>query len=469
MSEVTKEQYETLAAAKIVAIGHWPYIADALFSMQPVPSPKLNTFASDTRWRLYYDPEWMMQHTVQEIAGLLLHEVSHCLRGHGERFARMNEPHSRAPLMNIAGDSLINEDLNRSNVKLPDGGVYLSTIAEHYGVTATADMSTEEIYRLIADTEPPCTCSNSSDDSSDGSSGDDSSDGSSGDDSSDGSSGDDSSGDDSDSSGSQQTCTHCQPQNECGSGAHGVPREFERSADDAEFPGVGEDQAENTRQKTAKAIQQHAKNQGNVPAGWDRWASERLTPVVDWRKELASRVRRHVTYLKGRADYSFLSQNRRNPALRNYGHPIVMPGMKEPEPPRVAVVIDTSGSMSETELCWAITETHGVLLSLGGASRDIVLVSCDADATVNRHVRSIGGNTALTGGGGTDMRIGITAAVDEKPSPEIVIVLTDGYTPWPDEPIPNVHLIVGLTTPNAQDSVPDWATTVIISQSAEAA
>ena len=459
-----KEIGETLAAAKVKAIDPkhgWPYVATALFSMHPVRSPGLGTFASDRQWRLYYDPDWMMQHTVDEISGLLLHEVSHCLRGHGDRFAQLDEPQNRQPLMNIAADVLINEDLQDASITLPEGGMNIDVLKSTFDIDATTDMITEELYWMLVDAaQPPCTCGgDTDDDTGDGDTDADTAagggNGDAGDDDADGAGG----------GGSAERCPRCNPVSNCGSGAHGFPQDYEQQYGADGAPKVSPDQAENIRQRVAQAILDHAKEQGSVPGGWERWAENRMQPVVDWRKELSARVRRQVAYIMGRTDYSFTAMNRRNPALRSYGQPVILPGMREPEPPRVAVVIDTSGSMSEEELCYAITETHGVLKALGAVGREITLISCDADAEVQQHVRRLGGTTELgAGGGGTDMRVGIAAALDQYPSPEIVIVLTDGYTPWPDrDDLPqSVHLIVGLTVPDQHDNVPSWASTVII-------
>jgi predicted metal-dependent peptidase len=64
----------------------------------------------------------------------------------------------------------------------------------------------------------------------------------------------------------------------------------------------------------------------------------------------------------------------------------------------------------------------------------------------------------LLGGGGTDMGVGIAAALELKPKPDLVLVLTDGHTPWPKAP--RAKVIVGLLDPLGR--VPDWATTVLI-------
>jgi hypothetical protein len=44
-------------------------------------------------------------------------------------------------------------------------------------------------------------------------------------------------------------------------------------------------------------------------------------------------------------------------------------------------------------------------------------------------------------------------------------VLTDGYTPWPDQPPPGIRVIVGLLTEGIRPpgwDPPDWARTVVI-------
>jgi hypothetical protein len=69
----------------------------------------------------------------------------------------------------------------------------------------------------------------------------------------------------------------------------------------------------------------------------------------------------------------------------------------------------------------------------------------------------------LRGGGGTDMGAGIEAAAASRPVPHIVVVFTDGYTPWPDAKPRKVDSVIVVLTTGAQLSVvPNWCTTILI-------
>jgi hypothetical protein len=63
------------------------------------------------------------------------------------------------------------------------------------------------------------------------------------------------------------------------------------------------------------------------------------------------------------------------------------------------------------------------------------------------------------------MGAGIEAAAALRPRPTVVIVLTDGYTPWPDRPPPGIRVVVGLLSEGAESAEwppPAWARTVTI-------
>ena len=71
------------------------------------------------------------------------------------------------------------------------------------------------------------------------------------------------------------------------------------------------------------------------------------------------------------------------------------------------------------------------------------VLTCDAEVQAVERV-SRASQISLLGGGGTDMGAGISQALQLKPRPSIVVVLTDGFTPWPSEVPRGVKVVVGL-------------------------
>ncbi|WP_308214888.1 vWA domain-containing protein [[Kitasatospora] papulosa] len=238
---------------------------------------------------------------------------------------------------------------------------------------------------------------------------------------------------------------------DCGSGAHGQPSDWE-SGDRAGPAGVGAVEAEALRRHTAEAMRAHARARGALPGGWKRWADEVLEPTVDWRRALAGAVRDAAAWASGAIDYTYRRPSRRSAALRG----IVLPSLRRPLP-RVAVVIDTSGSMGEAEIAAALGEVTGVLREVGVRGNRVTVLACDADVQAVSRVTATGQIT-LGGGGGTDMRVGIAAALAGPERPSVVVVLTDGLTPWPDE-TPSCRLVAALVGPSAP-APPPWIETV---------
>ncbi|MFD5874659.1 VWA-like domain-containing protein [Streptomyces sp. NPDC060322] len=238
---------------------------------------------------------------------------------------------------------------------------------------------------------------------------------------------------------------------DCGSGAHGEPSPWESDATGGPA-GVGAVEAESLRHHTAEAMRAHVRARGTLPGGWKRWADEVLEPTVDWRQALAGAVREAAAWAAGAVDYTYRRPSRRSAALRG----VVLPSLRRPLP-RVAVVIDTSGSMGDGEIAAALAEVTGVLREVGIRGNRVTVLACDADVQAVSRVTSAGQIT-LGGGGGTDMRVGIAAALAVPERPSIIVVLTDGHTPWPDEN-PACRLVAALIGPSAP-AAPPWIETV---------
>jgi predicted metal-dependent peptidase len=241
---------------------------------------------------------------------------------------------------------------------------------------------------------------------------------------------------------------------DCGSGADGCDRR-------GDGPGnIDPQQAQLLRLSVAAEIQrEHAREPGTIPGGWVRWAESILPSRIDWRRVLAAEVRSAVAAVAGKVDYSY-----RRPSRRAHLNPkIVLPTLRRPIPD-VAIVCDTSGSMHERLLGRALTEIESVLTRAGLRQAQVRVLAVDTDVhAVSRVSRAA--QVQLAGGGGTDMGTGIESAAALRPRPSVVIVLTDGYTPWPDQPPPGTRVIVGLLTEGMRPpgwAPPEWARTVVI-------
>jgi predicted metal-dependent peptidase len=127
--------------------------------------------------------------------------------------------------------------------------------------------------------------------------------------------------------------------------------------------------------------------------------------------------------------------------------------------PRVALVVDTSGSMGSREIEDALTEARGILEAVGA---EVTFVACDADVHELRPVSTVrDAMRLLKGGGGTDFRPAFEALSAVKPRPEVVIFATDGYGPAPHVQPPGMNtiwlLVGGNKNPPAQ-----WGECVVI-------
>lgn len=423
--ELTEAEQEAFRLARLVAAEAMPYFMHGLFAASPLAVEGLGTFAVDKHWRLYLDPARLLGSeawTTREAAAVLLHEVGHLLRDHAGRAAAVSQP-VRRDAWNYAGDAEINDDLLDAGVGLPGDPITPEALGCEPGGLA-------ETYYAALVPDSPDSPAASDPDEGEGEAG-------------------------------------------CGSGAGcPIPGEVPApsdapgegdSAEDGQAGAGGLSAAEGdlVRRQVAEAVKAAAavtreggQGRGTVPGGLERWADEVLAaPVVPWTRVLRAAVRRAVTDAAGRADYSYWRPSRR----RVPG--IVKPAMRAPAV-RVAVVVDTSGSMGAADLEAAMGEIRGVLAASGIARDQVHVISCDAAAGESARVRSAR-DVRLSGGGGTDMRVGIAAAEAIRPTPHVTVVLTDGFTPWPDQP-GRARLICGVIGAGEPPATPEWATTVRI-------
>lgn len=230
-----------------------------------------------------------------------------------------------------------------------------------------------------------------------------------------------------------------------GSGATGQKQPWETSS----AKGLTEPQAKLLVQQIAQDILEHAtKKPGSVPGGILRWAEEYEDVAhIPWTQLAAARIA-YVLDNKRGAHPSYA-----RPSRRDVGG-LVLP-VHRSAPPKAALVIDTSGSMQGQDIGKALGVAYDACATLGR----VYAVACDAaigEPCEISHVDDL--KPYLTGGGGTDMGAGIAGAVEL--NPDVIVVVTDGYTDWPAQ-APEVPVVVVLTRPISTDKPPLWAEDVI--------
>jgi predicted metal-dependent peptidase len=402
-------------AARIVAQARWPYLSTLLFNLKIVESSQLPTLAVDDGWRMYYSPDFVMEQTAEALATMVLHEALHCVNQHGPRFRALSQSRHLHVTWNFAGDVGINHVLDRAQMPWGDFEPLRFTHLSKFDVNP--EMGTEKIFFTIVEYY-------------------------------------------------NQHPEEVDQFTDCGSIIGGEARDYEISRSDGDNPAIKSDQQDVIRDQVAQEILKHAyaKGIGSIPGELLRWAQELLEPTIDWRKALAGAFRTSLATVLGRRDYVYTRPSRRQSAMRIGNHEIILPSMRKPAPPAIAIIVDTSGSIGNDEITLFLSEVDGIVKA-NGISQGVTVIPCDADIGEIQKLRSRGAITTLklTGGGGTDMGVGIAAAGKLRPTPKIVIVLTDGFTPWPTSVPKGVEtLIVCLTAEESLNTTPNWAKTILI-------
>lgn len=241
-----------------------------------------------------------------------------------------------------------------------------------------------------------------------------------------------------------------------GSGVHGLAEDWEEPGR-AGVPGVRRGEDELIRQQVAAEVRRLVNAGGHVPEGLARWAEAFLHPKIDWRRQLGGAVRGGLVTVSGAADYRYDRPSRRTGSP--LGRQVVLPRLVQPLP-RVAVVVDTSASMGSQLLERVLGEVRGILRSAGLSGTATPVISCDTAVRATQQVFSVR-EVQLRGGGGTNLGAGLAAAAELRPRCDAVIVLTDGFTPWPTSPPGRARVIIGVIG-GRRGFEPSWAEVIEI-------
>jgi len=436
-----------LKAVRLAACQKRPYLSSAIFSMSPVENSKIETMAVSQDWKLYFNPDFVQKTPSNLLVTVVLHEVAHLIRDHAKRAQSLCAEPKR---WNLAADAEINDDLFKEGFEFPGFPI----LPEYFQMDP--NLLAEDYYGSGDETPP---CKNRCPDCGSkrlkakripGLS----------------------------RSGKAQirvTCMDCgwsdvfEPEEgdgpgdkgdkdnnieiendseEGGSGSDGKRRSYE--TDDEPGLSISPSEAEIIRQRVAVDIKNHVAQRGRVPGVWRRYSETRTTaPKIPWQNILAAYIRRAVAQVAGSVDYTYRRPSRR----QSISSEIVFPSMFQPKP-EVSIVLDTSGSMSDKMITDCLSEIEGIVKAAGGTANAMAV---DADVQNVQRIRRVR-DFALGGGGGTDMRKGFIAALSLKPKPNIIICLTDGYTPWPN--LGDLKGTIGIVACTTDAHVPDFLKTV---------
>jgi predicted metal-dependent peptidase len=393
-----------------------PYFSAMIWAMKPVAAPGIKTMATDKYFRLYYDPEFINTRPVEVIVTALFHELGHNLLNHHERLKHHAEENQI--MANVAGDLAINCGLlaeeeaekrsGKSKIRTEPDWEY----PKKYGFEDFK--SAEEYWELLKQLK--------------GKYGQKAGDG-------------------------QMPAIG---QGTCGSSATGQKAPWEQPGpgdagfdDDQHAPGVSQVEGNSIRDETAAQIKDAAsRGIGNVSAGMLRWAEDRLRSPVNYAALINFAVRAGIQDAMGWTHMKFGRLHRR----QEFAGDVILP-TRYRKVPRIAIGIDTSGSMSALMLSQALAEVEAAVRSVRAP---VQVLTGDYGVQSAKKVFKAS-QVELRGGGGTDVGLTIKAVAELRPKIDLGIYVTDCYTPWPAEA--PLHRVVIIRT--SKGDPPPWHCRVI--------
>ena len=368
--------------------------------------------AATDGWKIYFSPEFLEELSDKELDFVMMHEIlhvvlQHCLR-QGERD---NER------FNIACDIVVN-----SNILLSNGMDLFSISLKKYGTLMHIAPNGKEGYGYTA----------------------------------------------------EQVYEMLPKQKKTGAGAlegndsdRGKRRQSEGGSQDSSWDnhtrwGTGRDEDVlrdvwvKRFEDACKAIEiRDASNlRGTLPIFAQRMLKELKKPQTDWRTILNEFIQEEV------ADYSF------TPPDRRFDGPFFLPDFndKEDTVEDILFMIDTSGSMSDDMITAAYSEVKGAIDQFDGKLKGWLGFF---DAAIIEPVPFESEDEfeiiKPAGGGGTDFQIIFEYVIKHMQDklPASIIILTDGYAPFPQE-----HLACGIPVLwllNNENADPPWGKVARIS------
>lgn len=194
------------------------------------------------------------------------------------------------------------------------------------------------------------------------------------------------------------------------------------------------------------------KFRGDLPSSVVKVIKKIIEPRIPFERLLARYVSEFVT---GKGEYSYSPVNKKAAFLFD----IVLPSINKEESQKVVVAVDTSGSISESEL----SLFAGAIKKLSTLTQELTVITCDCkiqQVVRTSEIESFLKKLDFKGRGGTS-HIPVFEYIDKNiRNPDVVVCLTDGYTEYPEKK-PKYPVIWVLTRDHKE---PPWGLKVVLEE-----
>ena len=366
-----KSAHEKLVTARVKMLFKQPFFGNIACRLQLVEASEWCPTAAVDGRNFFYNEEFVNKLDLEETVFLVGHEVGHCVYEH---FLRRGDRNPQ--IWNMAGDYKINGMLVREKI-----GRLISTVKPLYDAKYDSDeWWTENVYDDLIENNAQVMetldvhLDVEGDDSGDG--------------------------------------------NQQGDG----------EGNDGEGKGKGRPKIS---REDAKAISDEIKNAviqaaqsvgaGNVPGDIRRMIGELTEPKMDWRQMIRVTLESNLT-----SDFTFMTPNR-----KSQFNTVVLPGMLKDQQIDIAIALDVSGSISDTDTRDFLSEVQGIMDQFESYKIRIWCFDTEVsgyDEFTDDDGRSIT-EFEMTGGGGTDFVPNWDFMKARGIEPDQFIMFTDGE-PW---------------------------------------
>jgi predicted metal-dependent peptidase len=324
------------------------------------------TAATDGR-HFYYNSRFIKMLKPREVEFLFGHEVLHCVYDH---FGRRGE---RDPqLWNIANDYCVNADLKKHKV-----GEFITSVPCLYD-SKFEDKSSEEVYDILYENAEKININQLID---------------------------------------KMIDEHMEGPGNTRSGSD----DGDQDGNNNGRPKLSDEERAKIRDEIKEAVLSAAQTceAGNLPLGVKRLINDLTEPVMNWRELLRMQLESTI-----KSDYSWMRASR-----KGWHMDAIMPGMKTTDAIDIAVAIDTSGSISQSQCKDFLSEIKGIMEAFD--SYRIHVFTFDTE-TYNPQQYNSDNLEDITeydvqGGGGTDFEAIFGYLKSAEIEPRKLVVFTDGY------------------------------------------